>query len=368
MFSSLFPPRICALADFKRTAEPAPEGVSVRADCVIAPGAHGVHDRDGEPLPETYFQRGPTSRIRHPYGAPQSIRLDGGEKLDELPSVVFLPFAHTQHFGHLLTETAAWLSAFLDPAIDVLGLAGPSAIVIVAAHSADVVPHLCRMFHLPPERVLTTAGLPRAVVGRRVFIPRPTMINRRWVGRRHFAAVRRLVDRWYDLPAETLADRLAAPAHREARDKVYLSRSRLPADVRHVVDENLLEEELSKTGWRVVYPEQLSLPDQLAALSSARVVAGNVGSPFHLLMYFGDDFARKTVIGLGMRRPEQDDVIYNYVFQFRQQPVDFLHLCCLREDRSTVSLKAGRNYRAWDVRLTAPPRVIARAMDSIAER
>ena len=117
-----------------------------------------------------------------------------------------------------------------------------------------------------------------------------------------------------------------------------------------------------------MHPEQLSIPEQLNALAGARVIAGEAGSAFHLLMYFGREFSRKSVIQLGVCGIRRDPRIINFVEQFRQQPVDFRYLCCLgfcthADAPGTPNLGSQSPHR----RVIVPTRLLAWRLERLSE-
>ena len=71
--------------------------------------------------------------------------------------------------------------------------------------------------------------------------------------------------------------------HRSRRGlggRTWLSRTGIKAD-RRSHGESKLQAALEDAGWRVVYPEQLSVAEQLEVMCSSSVVAGLEGSAFH---------------------------------------------------------------------------------------
>ena len=66
--------------------------------------------------------------------------------------------------------------------------------------------------------------------------------------------------------------------------KVWLSRSKLDEEAGKITNEDELEHELQAMGWLVIYPEQLSITEQIDAIKDAELLAGFEGSAFHTLM------------------------------------------------------------------------------------
>jgi hypothetical protein len=364
VLSWFLPKRVLTLDGFRRSARPPREPFTTHHQCLVMPGAGGLHRESGQPLRDSFLQRGPRRYVEFPTGPPS--RVDPPRSADNFPCAVFLACAEFEHFGHMLTETAAWLAEILGPNMDLIEAAGPDAAILVAGVTGESADALHRVLGVPHGRIRMTSALERPVRCGRVLLPRPSLVLERYVTERQFAAVRSLIDRRYLLSPETSSSLLRMVQQSHPTGKVYLSRSQLPADVRLLIDEEQLEDELRALGWSIVYPERLPMTEQLATLAQARTLAGNLGSAFHLLMYFGRHFAPKTVIGLGLRRAMQASSVLNFVFQFRWQPIDFRHLGCLEPIDESLHRKRVQHRRFRDLRFIEQPRVIARRIDDLA--
>lgn len=66
---------------------------------------------------------------------------------------------------------------------------------------------------------------------------------------------------------------------------VYLSRSKLNSSSRLIKNEEALESRLSSFGYKIVYPEDLSLDDQISLFNSRHPVVGFIGSAFHSSLF-----------------------------------------------------------------------------------
>jgi len=343
----------------------------VLEDGLIMPSAVGLHDRHGQPIAGSWLERGAEGTADYPYGVPRPIDADAAmREAEEWASAVFLPYSDLQTFGHLLTEAAGWLGPLLDPETRPDCLGDPRTPIWMVDRSGGTlgIDRVARLLELSRERIRCCSSLSRPVYCRKVFLPVPSMVNRRWIGGHHFAAVRRLVDRFYEL-SEADRQRVLESA-RDATSvlKVYLSRSRLPAELRHLHGEAALEEELRGRGWRVVYPERLSIRDQLLTLAGARTIAGELGSALHLLMYFGRELSPKKVVALGVWHVGRDRRVMNFTAQCRmQQAIDFRYLGCLGfTKRGPGSGLAGKEPAELDRRFLVPPALIADRLDRIA--
>lgn len=82
----------------------------------------------------------------------------------------------------------------------------------------------------------------------------------------------------------------ASTQTRDYRNPVYLSRAKLDVRLRDSFKEDQAERIFEKRGFEVLYPEQLSVGDQMAVFNEAPIIAGIAGSAMHSAM-----FARKDV-------------------------------------------------------------------------
>lgn len=75
-------------------------------------------------------------------------------------------------------------------------------------------------------------------------------------------------------------NRVASPGSHE--NKVFLSRSRLEKDPRHVPGDERLDDIMAANGFQVLHPQEMSVEDQLDSVAGASILAGVSGSALHL--------------------------------------------------------------------------------------
>jgi len=114
------------------------------------------------------------------------------------------------------------------------------------------------------------------------------------------------------------------PNNQSKNDKIYLSRSSLPQRFRKLIQEKQLEDQLIEAGWTILYPEKTSLERQLRLLSEARILAGQWGSAFHLLMAC-TELRCEQVVMLTMDYGAE----INFINQFQLQNIKATYLPCL---------------------------------------
>lgn len=92
----------------------------------------------------------------------------------------------------------------------------------------------------------------------------------------------------------------------DGRPRVYISR-RL-AHKRRIVNEELIEEEFKKFGFRVVHPEEMTTREQVESFATASWIAGPVGSGMYNTIFAPPD-VRKIIVGPGNFHTPIDGVV-----------------------------------------------------------
>lgn len=85
-------------------------------------------------------------------------------------------------------------------------------------------------------------------------------------------------------------------------DKVYMSRTKLPQQMRTIGEEKI-QKIFEKNGYKIIYPETMSIAEQIAAVADAKFLAGCAGTALHWALFMKPG---GTVISL-KRNTKQDD-------------------------------------------------------------
>ena len=191
-----------------------------------------------------------------------------------------------KHFGHFLLESLARLWAY-----PVLGL-GPLPLV----HSRTV-------FHVHERELLEAALLPHGAALH--ALTEPTRLSAVLVpelgivlGEEYHSEMRHVYD--------AVRDSIIGPLGPPDDTPLYLSRTRLPADLRSTLFEPGLEARLGARGIRIVHPQELPLAEQIRLVAHARDVIGLQGTALHLTVF--RTLAEARTICLGTRLPEINQV------------------------------------------------------------
>ena len=263
---------------------------------------------NGFALPWTAFSRFPRQR-QLPQQSHHWIELSRPvQSFPRLEQALWLPRVNGAVFGEWITEVMAFLwPLLLESSQELIGLpvlfgdADPQDPLLSELH------RLMRHQHMTP---LLNQHLPSALHLERVLVPQPSL--------RLHAGTSSVW--WRSMAA--LGDRLADGVEVEPVDKLYLSRTVLPEDRRHIPGEAELVQALEASGWTIWHPQQQPLQVQVAALRAARVVAGFHGAAWHGLGWIHPNAPRPRVLLLG-DRPALD-----LLLQLRLQKLDGWYVPC----------------------------------------
>lgn len=232
-------------------------------------------------------------RARKPTPAPRLMR---GQTLDHLPGRYLYAGHFRGHFGHFLVESTARLWA-LDH------VSGPLDGILYLPYRGQAAPIEAAMRgHQPFFQALGISAPLK-------LISRPTQVEELILPELGFG----WEDRYAGSPAyrRFMMDRLSAAAEPQGGDKLYISRSRLPAARGGVLGETVIEENLSRLGYEIFHPERHSIPEQIARYRAARSVIALDGSALHLAAFVLPRKARVTMI-LRRSRANASDYIRQY--------------------------------------------------------
>lgn len=115
----------------------------------------------------------------------------------------------------------------------------------------------------------------------------------------------------------------AQPAHRI--EKIYVSRQRLPG--RATFGERQIQRVFEKNGFTVIYPEQLSLYEQICYMKHCKCLAGIAGSALHLSLFMPKG---GTVIQIKRNKLPADNANTQYLL-CKTKHCDFVLVDCARE-------------------------------------
>ena len=235
----------------------------------------GIYARDGRLVDAAAYYRGPgkltvgqtmwVDRAAIPAGdAPDETYIYGG---------IFI-----QHFGHFLLSSLGRFWPFVDNALR--ARLGPYRILCHGMSGPDhwwTFPYKAEPLQalgIPKERLAWFAEPTRV---RRLIVPRPAFEEHNFV---HDAYVR--------LTREVGTRLLRGGGPVVPAGPAYLSRTDYPQISQGFDEEATLSAAVAGLGVQVVFPEALSLADQIRMVTGRPVVAGFIGSAFHAAAFSPD--------------------------------------------------------------------------------
>ena len=324
-------------------------------DVILEPDQPCAYSAEnGLPLSGTFLTRGPT---RHTHRFPFSPQLATDSAWShEFEHVLYITFLNN-HFGHLLTESLGHCWHAFDPPAE---LTSPTA-----SHKPTVIIQNCKgpaegpLLEQLSQRYEVLLG--QQLSGRsriqHLHAASPTLIFGYGISPRHLDEVRSYVQR-------ILGNQLVEQLSNQAGDElIYLSRQNLDSALRHLIQEDVLVEELRSRGWQIVHPQELPLTEQMATYARARVIAGNLASAFHLLMAFGT--RSPTLLDKHVLALVGEQIPRMYPMQFEAQGIRTDYLSCLK----TVPYPPEQttNLTLLDQEFTTSPGMIAEMIHARAQ-
>jgi hypothetical protein len=334
-------------------------------DCLIPADGDMLYNTSGEPIRASLHLRGYDTTIHGPANW-DLLPINKNKKTHNLRSVVFIPFLEFEHLGHFLTESVSWLAALLDPVLDHFIRTETNPTILLGKDAAHCRNDLAIFLDINVEKILCTGSLSDLTYIKTVFLPERTMVNKCYISVHHFSAVQQIMKKKFGLDITFPPSDLKNEQDKPESEKIYLSRTQLPPHKRHILGEKQIETHLSSSGWRIIYPEQLKISEQIEILHKATVIAGSTGSAFHLLMYLGLDISSKCVITLGSKSEILENFGPNNVFaQLKAQHIQVYHVAAYSEP-STISKGSGVGRRCLDLEIMYRPEYVAKTVESIA--
>jgi hypothetical protein len=262
----------------------------------------GVVDAAGQPVESVHLRRS-GRLIAAGLAGPVPVESIGSvREVDE--EVVYLGWLQPHHYGHFLLESLArlWFLREIDPAIRVV------------FHQYSVPPQG------PTRRILELMGIP----DERLLIPRVRTRFRRIVIPEVLYELSLTAHERFVEPFREIAECIVgASPTRPSTQPVYLSRRQLPKGRREVFGESELEEVLRENGFRIAYPEQMPIDEQILLFNEHSDIFAAVGSAAHAIL-FSLNQPRLHLLTAGCPKPD-----YFLVSDVAEVPTTLVH--CLGE-------------------------------------
>lgn len=298
-------------------------------DVVVVPGFDALYSKDGVRIDLSTRVTLPrdmpaaassAARVESGYGKYTPARIEVPRALEVFEETTLYGGLSWPHYGHFLTDgmsrlwaldhaPQSWPVLYLDRAHPDFGSEPFSATVV-------------RFLQLE-SRLLRFR---RPTLVRRLFIPAPAIEHAYRIYFSHAA------------PHVRTATRVLERRKSAFKGKpVYLSRSSLPSDLRRSAQERELEQKLAEIGMQTIYPERVSMEDQIDIFNNSPVIAGMIGSAFHTELFRLEGNTGKLVI-LGW---EKINNRYRMIDTIKNSHVTYVNaakLASVRDDRRILDV------------------------------
>lgn len=181
--------------------------------------------------------------------------------------VIYLGWCQHHHFGHFLLETLAraWYTLVADPSLRVVLLPH------VRLAFSPMIWRMLELLDIPEERVLLVTEPTRFS---RIYVPD---VAYELLGSAHEEAIR---------PFAQMTERVLGGAARDVSSQpVYLSQGGMLDLHKIAAGERDLEAELRERGYRIVYPEMISIDEQIRVFNEHTDYVGIPGPVFHSVLF-----------------------------------------------------------------------------------
>lgn len=226
-----------------------------------------LYDFGRKLVQQSFYSRGPLPSDIFP-ACSMSMDYASVNSYAEEDSYIFLGEVHN-HYGHFLLSTLSrlWQIASLPKNLKIIINAGASERV-----KLDHVQKLFRAFGVDTRRFWSPD---HPVKIKSVILPSPCFEERNFV----HAVFKKAFNAAGDKLVSGL--RLSVPSSKP----IYLSKSKLTAGVRKVLNEDIVERKLEAEGFSIVYPETLSIEEQAALWRLGQPVVAFNGSALHTSIF-----------------------------------------------------------------------------------
>jgi hypothetical protein len=217
----------------------------------------GIFDANGSLVMEAAYVRGESQDLvgQRLYVDPASLDIVDGPYDTMIYGGPIIP-----HYGHFLLSSLARVWA-LDGSAPALFHSHPA----LFEHGAPYIRDVTAAAVLTPKNA---CSLTRPTRIKRLVVPQASVIEQCRVSPVYAASVGRIGYTFKDTGRFTATN-------------YYLSKSRLAFGVAGLQDEDVVERAFVRRGFDIVYPETLSIADQVSLFRNATTIAGTVSSAFH---------------------------------------------------------------------------------------
>ncbi len=139
-----------------------------------------------------------------------------------------------------------------------------------------------------------------------IIVAQPTRFSRLYIPSQTLNIKNATIDKKMPLGYQTMADNTPGAGY----ERVYMSRSKLPESMRTFGEEKI-QQIFAQNGYKIIYPETMTIAEQIAAVRDAKYLAGCAGTALHWALFMKPG---GTVITLKRNKARDSFVQTQYMF------------------------------------------------------
>ncbi len=248
-------------------------GINSYDECIFRPmskklfldrdDSWGLYSADGRIISEAAYRRGASNELI----GQRELYVDNSDAVESDETCIYFgPII--PHYGHFLVTSLARLWALSGELKKGRKLLAHSDHTPEDYFANPYMGPLLRAAGLSIEDFISPIAVTRF---KNVLVPSPAFVEQRWASSSYVG------------PVHEIGRALLGGVIPEKTDRfAYLSKSRLPkGSVSKITNEDVFEKSLICSDFDIIYPEELTLAQQISIFYKYKVVVGFVGSAFH---------------------------------------------------------------------------------------
>jgi capsular polysaccharide biosynthesis protein len=255
--------------------------------------AYGIHDEAGYPFWGTVLIRG-KNKVNYPRGYPTKIPRPANIQL-RLKRAFYINFLQLKNFGHLLTDGASAIYPLIQWKLHNSDLRLMPIIINETDSSQDFqIQLLAELLNIDKSQIYIPGKTCGNIKIQTLYQSKPSYILGIKPSKLHPQLVRDLLKQKQETSEDTSLKK--DDGNLINTTKLYIARSKLTTNVRHLKEEIEIEECLQGLGWTIFHPQEHSIKHQLKVYEICKVICGEEGSAMHLLFGLGIHAIKKVIL------------------------------------------------------------------------
>ena len=255
--------------------------------------AYGIHDKHGHPFWGTVLTRG-KEKVNYPRGYPTKIPPPTNIKL-RLKQAFYINFLQLKNFGHLLTDGTSAIYPLVQWNIHNSNMRSMPIIINEIDSSQDFqIRLLCKLLNINENQIYIPGKTCGNLAIQTLYQSKPSYVLGIKPSKLHPKLVRDLLKQKREICNNNSPTQEDINLKNTA--KLYIARSKLAKNDRHLKEELEIEKYLRELGWKIFHPQQHSIQHQLKIYESCKIICGEEGSAIHLLFGLGKHTIKQVIL------------------------------------------------------------------------